>query len=69
VLPALPLSPNPSTRTPAPTQQANDFEFLRSMFPQKELQLIKFQIYSLVKKNNKNCGWQTEEDHLLKSIV
>lgn len=30
------------------------------MFPLKEIELIKFQIYSLVKKDNKNCGWKTE---------
>lgn len=33
------------------------------------MDLIKFQVYSLVKKDNKNCRWSAEEDELLKKLV
>lgn len=39
------------------------------MFPLKELDLVKFQIYSLIKKDSKICKWKDEEDNLLKSLV
>lgn len=39
------------------------------MFPLKELTLIKFQIYSLIKKDNKNSGWKQEENELLAKLV
>lgn len=38
-------------------KKCKDFEFLKRMFPLKELELIKFQINSLVKKDNKNSSW------------
>jgi hypothetical protein len=69
LLPALARPADQPAGTPALTQQLADFEFLRSMFPQKDLELVKFQIYSLIKKNNKNCGWDPEEDALLNSLV
>jgi hypothetical protein len=51
------------------SQEPEDFLFLNSMFPQKQLDLVKFQVYSLVKKNNRNCDWENQEDALLKLLV
>lgn len=39
------------------------------MFPKKDLNLIKFQIYSLVKRDNKSSGWDVEEEKLLEKLV
>lgn len=50
-------------------KKTNDFYFLNSMFPLKEIELIKFQVYSLLKKDSKNCKWSPDEDNLLRTIV
>ena len=33
------------------------------------MSLLKFQAFSLIKKNNKNTGWKKEEDEMLLRII
>ena len=39
------------------------------MFPFKEVELLKFQTFGLIKKDNKNSSWSEEEDKILKQII
>ena len=39
------------------------------IFPGKDLNLLKFQTFSLIKKNNKVSGWTKEEDEILAKVV
>ena len=39
---------------------------MKSIFPGKDLGLIKFQSFSLIKKSSRNEAWSEQEDEILR---